>query len=79
MSERSCPDVTTIFAILHDDLKEEPHSTDHILKTISEVFYEFGGIDNVGSMSAWSMFVRKELRQKCMDQLNKKFVDTNVV
>ena len=74
MSTSPCPDETTIFAILYHELSTQfvggnDVSDEQIMQTISDVFVEFGGINNVGSMSAWNMFVKRELLDRCVARL----------
>jgi hypothetical protein len=72
MSERPCPDETTIISILYSELAKQfagETTTDKILKTISDVFVEFGGVSKVGSMSGWNMFAKRELLDRCVARL----------
>jgi hypothetical protein len=63
-SYQSAPDETTIKSILFEDLHSPEHSAEKTMIVINRVLNEFG-LGNIGSMTNWTIHVRKELSARC--------------
>lgn len=83
-SEMNPPSEVEIKRILLDETKTKYHpslSVDVIMHCVNKAFEDFGGMKNIGSLTGWLMFSKKELLQMIsarLDCKNNNTLDTNL-
>jgi hypothetical protein len=82
-SEMNPPSEFEIKRILFEETKVEHFSLndDDIMRCVNKAFEDFGGMKNIGSLTGWRTFSKKELLQMISARLNCKndnILDTNL-
>lgn len=58
--------------LLHETKTKHPYCKENdIIQCVDRAFEDFGGMKNIGSLTGWLMFSKKELLHMVFVQLNK--------
>lgn len=82
-SEMNSPSEVEIKKILLDEIRIKYSSLkdDDIIQCVNKTFEDYGGMKNIGSLTGWLMFSKKELLQMIsarLDCKNNNTLDTNL-
>ena len=82
-SENNSPSEVEIKKILLDEIRIKYSSLkeDDIIQCVNKAFEDYGGMKNIGSLTGWRMFNKKELLHMIstrLDCINNIALDTNL-
>lgn len=83
-SEMNPPSEVEIKRTLFEETKTKYHPSlneDDIMQCVNKAFEDFGGMKNIGSLTGWLMYTKKELLQMISARLyckNNNALDTNL-